>query len=124
MTEESLKAVPLVDIDDSGIFKYVLIKIFGHESGEGKEPSKTVVRGYADCTWHADIYERVQEIVKKDHLDTECLGGGRIEHNPDKKYIKIYGYSQGFGKADHLESKRILQTKYKDYEIEASDEGY
>ncbi|XP_062121492.1 LOW QUALITY PROTEIN: sex-regulated protein janus-A [Drosophila sulfurigaster albostrigata] len=124
MTEESLKAVPLVDIDDCGIFKYVLIKIFGNETGEGKEPSTTVVRGYADCTWHADIYERVQEIVKKGSLDTECLGGGRIEHNPDKKYIKIYGYSQGFGKADHLESKRILQTKYKDYEIEASDEGY
>lgn len=31
---------------------------------------------------------------------------------------------QGFGKADHLESKRILQTKYKDYEIETTDEGY
>lgn len=67
-------------------------------------------------------------------MDTECLGGGRIEHNPDKKYLKVYGYSQvrvffsiytkGFGKADHLESKKILLTKFKDYEIETTDEGY
>lgn len=42
----------------------------------------------------ADIYDRVQEICKVDGLDTECLGGGRIEHNPDKKYLKVYGYSQ------------------------------
>ncbi|XP_034489271.1 sex-regulated protein janus-A [Drosophila innubila] len=124
MTAQNLESVTPVDIDDQGIFKYILIKVFGSETSDGNEPSKTIVRGYADCTWHADIYDRVQEICKKKDLDTECLGGGRIEHNPDKKYIKVYGYSQGFGKADHLETKRILQTKYKNYEIEASDEGY
>lgn len=32
--------------------------------------------------------------------------------------------NQGFGKADHSESRRILLTKYNDYEIETSDEGY
>lgn len=26
-------------------------------------------------------------------LDTECLGGGRIEHFPEKKLIKVYGHS-------------------------------
>lgn len=31
---------------------------------------------------------------------------------------------QGFGKADHEESRRILSKVYKDYEIECSDEGY
>ncbi|XP_068153377.1 sex-regulated protein janus-A [Drosophila tropicalis] len=124
MSEQNLKAVTSVDIDNSGIFKYVLIKVTGNEAADGTEPSKNIVRGYADCQWHADIYERTQESVKGTGLDTECLGGGRIEHNPDKKYIKIYGYSQGYGKADHLESKRILLTKYKDYEIETTDEGY
>ncbi|KAH8417538.1 hypothetical protein KR222_001660, partial [Zaprionus bogoriensis] len=124
MSQDALAKVPSVDIDDKGIFKYILIKVCGDEIADGSEPSKNIVRGYADCTWHADIYDRVQATCKKDGLDTECLGGGRIEHNPDKKYLKVYGYSQGFGKADHAESRRILQAKFKDYEIEITDEGY
>lgn len=26
-------------------------------------------------------------------LDTECLGGGRIEHFPESKLLKVYGHS-------------------------------
>lgn len=52
MSEEALANVPLVDIDDTGIFKYILIKIVGKENADGNEPSKTIVRGYADCKWH------------------------------------------------------------------------
>lgn len=36
----------------------------------------------------------------------------------------IWSQSKGFGKADHAKSKKILQTKYGDYDIEISDEGY
>ncbi|XP_064553221.1 sex-regulated protein janus-A [Drosophila montana] len=122
MTEKDLLALPLVDVDGKGIFKYILIKVIGKE--DCTDNKKNIVRGYADCDYHSDIYERVMEACKKTGLETKCLGGGRIEHNPEKKYMKVYGYSQGFGKADHLESKRILQTKYKDYEIETTDEGY
>ncbi|BFF92242.1 sex-regulated protein janus-A [Drosophila madeirensis] len=123
MSEQDLAAVPSVDIDPTGIFKYILIKVTGKETADGVEPSKLIVRGYGDCEWHADIYERTQKICKGG-LDTECLGGGRIEHNPEKKYMKVYGHSTGYGRADHSESKRVLLTKYKDYEIETSDEGY
>jgi len=56
MTAQNLEAVPLVDIDDQGIFKYILIKVFGKETADCKEPSKTIVRGYADCTWHGKLY--------------------------------------------------------------------
>ncbi|XP_034126829.1 sex-regulated protein janus-A [Drosophila guanche] len=124
MSEQDLAAVPSVDIDPTGIFKYILIKVTGKETTDGVEPSKLIVRGYGDCEWHADIYERTQKICKGGALDTECLGGGRIEHNPEKKYMKVYGHSTGYGRADHSESKRVLLTKYKDYEIETSDEGY
>lgn len=31
---------------------------------------------------------------------------------------------QGFGKADHAESRKVLLTKFADYTIETSDEGY
>lgn len=35
-------------------------------------------------------------MLKALKLEAECLGGGRIEHHPDIKKIKVYGYSQVF----------------------------
>lgn len=101
----------------------------------------------------ADIYDEASASISGLGLDTECLGGGRIEHFPEKKFLKVYGHStvrnlptwifirflshnghdmtlflvlsfQGFGKGDHAEARRILLTKYPTYEIEISDEGY
>lgn len=43
----------------------------------------------------ADIFDEVNEQVKKHSgLQADCVGGGRIEHHPDEKVIKVYGYSQ------------------------------
>ncbi|KAL8562877.1 hypothetical protein ACOMHN_004569 [Nucella lapillus] len=42
----------------------------------------------------ADIYDKVVGDIENKGLDCEVLGGGRIEHEPSKKTIKIYGYSQ------------------------------
>lgn len=123
MVDAKLAAVPDVDIDE-GVFKYVLIKVYGPVAADGTEPSKLIVRGYNRAEWHNDIYEEVSGSVAGLGLETECLGGGRIEHQPTQKFIKIYGYSQGFGKADHEESRRIVKTQYADYKIEISDEGY
>lgn len=120
MTCEKLNAVPLVEIDE-GIFKYVLIKVYS--SGK-TELSKDIVRGFSAAEWHSDIYDRVSSSLSALGLATECLGGGRIEHNSSLKLIKVYGYSQGFGKADHAISRDIIKTKYKDYKIEISDDGY
>lgn len=123
MVDAKLAAVPDVDIDE-GVFKYILIKVYGPVNADGVEPSKLIVRGYNRAEWHNDIYEEVSTSISGLGLDTECLGGGRIEHRPADKFIKIYGYSQGFGKANHDESRKIVKTKYSDYEIEISDEGY
>lgn len=42
----------------------------------------------------ADIYEKVSAELEKDgHLDCECVGGGRIKHDPQAKKIHVYGYS-------------------------------
>ena len=57
-------------------------------------------------------------------LDAQCLGGGRIEHRPQDKYLKVYGYSVGFGKADHTKAVDLLKEVYPNYNIEWSDEGY
>ncbi|MEQ2210375.1 14 kDa phosphohistidine phosphatase, partial [Xenoophorus captivus] len=41
-----------------------------------------------------DIYDKVSaELEGGSLLDCECIGGGRIKHDPDAKKIHVYGYS-------------------------------
>lgn len=116
MANDKLDAIPTVHIDYSGRFKYILMKVFGQEQADGVEPFKLIVRGYQRAQWHgeylladfatiflknnemnrfftADIYEEVSGSIRCLGFDTECLGGGRIEHFPEKKLIKVYGHS-------------------------------
>nr|XP_040224611.2 sex-regulated protein janus-A-like [Anopheles coluzzii] len=123
MVDAKLDAVPVVDIDE-GIFKYVLIKVYDQEQTDGTTPSKLIVRGFNRAQWHSDIYDEVSSALLGLGLETECLGGGRIENRSDLKQIKVYGYSQGYGKADHIETRMLLLTKYPDHNITCSDEGY
>lgn len=52
--DAKLEAIPLVDIDDEGRFKYILIKVYGREQADGTEPSKLIVRGYKRAQWHGN----------------------------------------------------------------------
>ncbi|XP_047103905.1 sex-regulated protein janus-A-like [Schistocerca piceifrons] len=52
---EKLAAVHDVDIDPEGTFKYVLIRVFGPEGPDGKEPSKLVGFGKADHSKTVEI---------------------------------------------------------------------
>lgn len=54
----TLESIPKVDIDPSGVFKYILIKVHGAPVNN-KEPSTIIVRGYKRCDYHADIYDEV-----------------------------------------------------------------
>ncbi|XP_014476647.1 PREDICTED: 14 kDa phosphohistidine phosphatase-like [Dinoponera quadriceps] len=117
-----LDQVADVDIDSHGRFKYILITV----KDKTNDVSKQIVRGYARAQWHADIFDEVGEQIKKHSgvLQANCVGGGRIEHHPDEKMIKVYGYSQGYGKADHQISVELLKKKYPSYNVTWSDEGY
>ncbi|KAK2193892.1 hypothetical protein NP493_6g03034 [Ridgeia piscesae] len=122
MAKVHLDEVEDVDIDANGRFKYVLIKLYHPDS---EENYKYIVRGYKWAGYHADIYEDLYERVKKKGLDTECMGGGRILHEAEKKTITVYGYSQGYGLPDHSITCELLKKKYKDYQsITWNNEGY
>ncbi|XP_013149393.1 PREDICTED: 14 kDa phosphohistidine phosphatase-like isoform X2 [Papilio polytes] len=116
----TLNAIPKVDIDKSGVFKYILINVT--DKSKQEESPVTIVRGYAHCNYHSDILDEVES--KLQPLQCEVLGGGRISHDADFKRIKIYGYSQGFGKADHEVTANIIKDAYPNYTITISDEGY
>ncbi|KAI0241570.1 14 kDa phosphohistidine phosphatase [Lamellibrachia satsuma] len=122
MEKANLDEVEDVDIDDNGRFKYVLIKLY-HPNYE--ENYKYIVRGYKWAGFHADVYEDLYDRVQKKGLDTECVGGGRILHEAGKKTITVYGYSQGYGLADHSITCELLKKKYKDYvSITWNNDGY
>ncbi|WP_411017647.1 hypothetical protein, partial [Salmonella sp. s51090] len=58
-------------------------------------------------------------------IDCYCVGGGRIQHSPQEKSISVYGYSMGYGQADHSITVEKLKAKYRDYtSITFSNEGY
>ncbi|KAL4713813.1 hypothetical protein ACJJTC_015467 [Scirpophaga incertulas] len=116
----SLEAIPRVDIDTSGVFKYILLNV--HDQNKDSEEPVIIVRGYKRCNYHSDIYDEVQEELSA--FDCEVLGGGRISHDPDSKKIHIYGYSQGYGKADHDVTAKVVKDAYPEYTITISDEGY
>ncbi|CAF0966918.1 unnamed protein product, partial [Brachionus calyciflorus] len=72
-----------------------------------------------------DILDDFEKNFNAREIDIECVGGGRIMHEPEKKTIFVYGYSLGFGLADHKISVELLKKKYPDYiSITFSNEGY
>ncbi|XP_010562948.1 PREDICTED: 14 kDa phosphohistidine phosphatase [Haliaeetus leucocephalus] len=72
----------------------------------------------------ADIYEQTARELAQQGLGCECLGGGRLSHRPEERKIHVYGYSVGFGRADHSVTTEKLKAEYPDYEITWADEGY
>ncbi|KAF5284071.1 hypothetical protein FQA39_LY17120 [Lamprigera yunnana] len=132
----TLSKVPEVDIDPSGVFKYILLEAHG----ASVDDKKYLVRGYAICNYHVidnfdliavDVNDLVtkelQKLKERGDLpkwSTKVLGGGRIIHDSSQKSIKVYGYSQAYGKADHATTVELLRKVYDDYDITWSDEGY
>lgn len=65
-----------------------------------KVVSRSIIMWIMHNCWNllcisADIFDEVDGQIKKlTGLEANCVGGGRIEHHPDEKIIKVYGYSQ------------------------------
>ncbi|XP_054440752.1 14 kDa phosphohistidine phosphatase isoform X1 [Pteronotus mesoamericanus] len=150
MAAADLAQIPDVDIDPDGVFKYVLIRVRAAAPSEAPAgESKDIVRGYKWAEYHAaqrwgfrplgpraaraecralpipaDIYDKVSGEMQKKGYDCECLGGGRISHQSQDKKIHVYGYSMGFGRAQHSVSTEKIKAQYPDYEVTWTDDGY
>ncbi|XP_059055066.1 14 kDa phosphohistidine phosphatase-like [Achroia grisella] len=120
MASSSLADVPTVDIDPSGVFKYLLIKLYDRKQSE--ENFVYIVRGYCRCIYHSDVYVEVQE--KLHPLDCDIVGGGSISHEPSLKKIRIYGHAHGYGKADHEITAKLIKAAFPNYKITISDKAY
>ncbi|CAJ0594043.1 unnamed protein product [Cylicocyclus nassatus] len=118
-TSMPLSNVPDVDIDPSGVFKYILIRCTDNSS----KNEKYIVRGYGRHTFHNGIMRETRDAIGSE-CKLKCVGGGRIKHEDAAKLILVYGYSHAYGRADHSITVDILKKHYPDYHISYSNEGY
>jgi hypothetical protein len=70
--------------------------------------------------YHDDIFQAT--VRAHPGLSLRCLGGGRIAHGA--AHIKVYGFSQAFGRANHEVTVDIIRRAYPTYAVEWSNEGY
>jgi len=114
--------VPNVSIDE-GAHKYVLIS--ARLPGGSTRENFVVSRRGAE--YHRNAAEPFVEILERNNYsDIRISGGGRIALNTLNKTCSIYGYSYGFGLADHALSKAVVEKddRYKSYDVTWSNEGY
>lgn len=112
--------VPSVEIA-SGVHKYVLIK------AEINGDVQHIVTSRRNASYHRDAAEpMISTLERSGYTKISVTGGGRINCNDAEKAMKIYGFSYGFGLADHSISKQVVEEdpRYRDYDVTISDEGY
>ena len=112
--------MPSIQIDE-GKHKYVLIKASINNDIQYFVCSQT------GAAYHRNVAEPIVELLARSGYDRiEITGGGRLLLDKDHKRIKIFGFSYGFGLADHeLAKATVLEDpRYADYTIETSNEGY
>jgi len=72
----------------------------------------------AECggPYHANVAEDLLHTLETLGFSTQVEGGGRIDcmESEDIKHAHIYGFSYGYGKADHEKVADIIE-KYSDY---------
>jgi phosphohistidine phosphatase len=114
------EAIPAVSIDE-GAYKYVLVSAVPPPSSSGLERStRLFVYSKWNAKYHVNVAEYlVPQLESSGYTDIQIKGGGRILRDDGDKRIHIFGYSYGFGMADHASAKGVVGrcAKYQDYEV-------
>lgn len=74
--------------------------------------------------YHVDVATPVVHALSAAGLKSNVTGGGRITRDDEDKSVHIYGFSYGFGKADHARTSALCKQAFPDYAVSWSDEGY
>jgi phosphohistidine phosphatase len=116
---------------DEGRHKYVQIRAYppgsSSSSNNANQEPQIFVTSKRGAKYHVNAAEpMIQKLEEAGYRDIEVTGGGRIHLESDIKKMAIYGYSYGFGLADHAVSKEVClkDPRYKDFDITISNDGY
>ncbi|VEU41819.1 unnamed protein product [Pseudo-nitzschia multistriata] len=106
-----------------GKHKYVLMSAVLPNSSE----RQNFVVSSAFASYHRDAAEpMVAALESSGYKSVAITGGGRISLDTNKRSISVYGFSYGFGLADHALSVSVIKNdeRYKDFDVTWSNEGY
>lgn len=123
---QSMKWIETVKIA-AGRHKYVLMDVYNE-----RNERKLIVRSYANCGYHADNYRVAMREIQNDgnfssnSVKARVIGGGRIEYDPVRSDVNVYGYSMTFGRTPGCNKKtmEIIQKTLNIANAQWSDDGY
>jgi phosphohistidine phosphatase len=120
--------IPDVSIDN-GAYKYVLISAVPPPSPTHSSSNlpRLFVYSKRGAKYHVNVAEYlIPQLESSGYTNIQVKGGGRILRDDEDKKIHIFGYSYGFGMADHAKAKEVVErcTKYEGYDITWSNDGY
>ena len=132
--------IPAVSIDD-GAYKYVLISAvppshsypsnWSSQYISTQHSSLNLARLFVyskrGAKYHVNVAEYlIPQLESSGYTEIQVKGGGRILRDDEDKKIHIFGYSYGFGMADHAKAKEVVErcAKYEGYDITWSNDGY
>eukprot|EP00536_Pseudo-nitzschia_multiseries_P002926 jgi/Psemu1/301681/fgenesh1_kg.41_\ len=93
----------------------------------GSNERQNFVVSRAHAAYHCNAAEPMVETLEASgYKSISVTGGGRIALNTDKRTVSVYGFSYGFGLADHALSVSVIKSdeRYQDYEVTWSNDGY
>lgn len=112
---------------DEGAHKYVLVRASTPGSSDVSSRVKTFVYSKQGASYHRNVAEYLLPILQgAGYYDIRITGGGRILRDSDNKQINIFGYSYGFGQADHKHAAEIVKEcgLFDGFSVKWSNEGY
>ena len=118
-------SIPSVSIDE-GAHKYVLITATAPPSSpQGKQ--RTFIYSKKGASYHRNVAEfLLPQLESSGYSEIRILGGGRILRDDEEKKVHIFGYSYGFGRADHVVAKEVVEKSgmFEGYAVTWSNQGY
>jgi phosphohistidine phosphatase len=112
---------------DEGTHKYVLISAMAPCTKDERPTTQHFVVSRRGAPYHQNVAEGfVQQLEAKGYSNIDIQGGGRILLDSPNAQCHIYGFSYGFGLADHALSKKLIESdsKFHNFNITWSNDGY
>jgi phosphohistidine phosphatase len=123
INDDEIESISSVEIAP-GRHKYVLIKATFIPTGK----EQYIVTSKQRAAYHRDAAEPMIDKLEQSgmYCDVEVTGGGRVWYDVENKKIEIFGYSYGFGLANHAISQQVIQedARFNGYKVTWSNEGY
>lgn len=107
-----LENIQDVLIDVNRVEKYIVAKVISNKE------SKLVIRAYRNCWFHRDVLSAFVGELTPNDFQVECIGGGLIDVDFEKKYIRIFGRSSQFGQEpDRKQTALMLQEAFPEFKV-------